>query len=716
MANKLKASYKQTRYMTNTKASLCEPHHFTQPTLLHYKKNPNATNYELLATKKVKGMLVNNDNRILHGFEETEMIRDMTLISSQLENLQNDQPRIALLEGAPGMGKTVLLKEMAYQWANDYLFAKSDLVLLLELRDQTVQNMTSLTDLLKLYMPTELHNEAEHHARYIHQSCGKHVTLLLDGYDELPESVKEESFISNIIKKKELPEAALVITSRPQASKKLRRNAIFYADILGFTEEDQNSLIDKTLEDSEKVKELIAYLDNNSMIRSLCYTPFNMSALLWLYDENRPLPNSFSDIYNYIICRTIHNYIDKRANNSDTDDFANLFQIPDPYQTKLKQLSYMCLQSLNKKQFVFTLDEIKNFCPDIESFLDCFGLLQATEHCTNMGNSTKTLNFFHSSIQEYLAAYHITTLPVNRKLQLLEQNFFSEMYSNTFAFYVGMTKGQREAFKQFLADGGKRGTIADKFLSNDRKCFRLFHCFSEASDMQACDYIIKSMCDQKMINLQKSDSDTTRLLPTDIHYFTFFLSKSLHMKWREINMCKCHIGDTGFRLLHSTLVSSSIEIDEIDLRYNSLTSQSSQQINEILTSCKTKILNVSGNMLENGLNLSNNSTLEELNLYLNKVSTTAAVGLISSLVKNENSRLKVLNLRYNSISDEAVSCISQLIQSNNSLEKLYLNGNNFSANGIETIYFSAVKHNVKLDDTLMTKAESFDPAPYFNYF
>ena len=51
------------------------------------------------------------------------------------------EPKLILINGAPGMGKTTLCKEIAYRWAKGLLLHSSSLVLLLFLRDPGVQKI-----------------------------------------------------------------------------------------------------------------------------------------------------------------------------------------------------------------------------------------------------------------------------------------------------------------------------------------------------------------------------------------------------------------------------------------------------------------------------------------------------------------------------------------------------------------------------------------------
>ena len=73
----------------------------------------------------------------------------LTEILAPLE--QSKQPQLILIEGAPGIGKSTLLKEIAYRWGKNQLLKTFKLVLLVPLRDPTVQQVVSVSDLLQYF-------------------------------------------------------------------------------------------------------------------------------------------------------------------------------------------------------------------------------------------------------------------------------------------------------------------------------------------------------------------------------------------------------------------------------------------------------------------------------------------------------------------------------------------------------------------------------------
>ena len=527
------------------------------------------------------------------------------------------EPHNILIEGAPGIGKTFLSKEIAFQWANDLLLVNAVLVFLISLRDPLVQQIVSIKDLVKYYYQFDESSDAIANscAKYLLQSGGEHVTLVLDGYDEYPENLRQNGFISDILQHKILPSCHIVVTSRPHASAHLRTNCDRYVEIRGFTKEDRQNYIASSLKKNQDVDILVQYLDNHLTINSLCFIPFNMTVLLWLYKQGVILPNNSTELYNYFICHTIRHHLAKHG-ISLQDDFVDLNSLEEPYKQIMQRLSFLSYNALDKNKLTFTLDEVKTVCPQIDQIpgaLNGFGLLHAVQHFGIKKNTT--LNFVHFSLQEFLAAYHITYLPHYEEFCMLNENFMSGFYTNAFAIYVGMTKGQRPAFKQYLNGSsnwfayiyGFIGEYLPLFiynpsiairpglLTNTRTCFHLFRCFCEAGDEALCIEIGKNDYFSEG-NIAVSNT----LIPSDVECLGVFLGA--RTEWQGLYCYQC-IDDVGFQILHQFLTNKikSICIHEIHIGSGSwsnstgkfLTPSSSYLITEIAKTCETEVLEVS---------------------------------------------------------------------------------------------------------------------------
>ena len=78
----------------------------------------------------------------------SKMTKDLQEVFSQLEQPSDSQHQYSILvEGSPGVGKSIFLKHIAYLWANGELLTNTDFLFLLHLRDPSVQQLDSLQSL-----------------------------------------------------------------------------------------------------------------------------------------------------------------------------------------------------------------------------------------------------------------------------------------------------------------------------------------------------------------------------------------------------------------------------------------------------------------------------------------------------------------------------------------------------------------------------------------
>ena len=257
-----------------------------------------------------------------------------------------------------------------------------------------------------------------------------------------------------------------------------------------------------------------------------------------------------------------------------------LTDLPEPYNKIIQQLSKLSLEAINEDKLIFTLDEIKAACPDIKAIpgaIKGFGLLQAVEHFGLTG-TTITFNFLHFSIQEYLAAHHITNLPADKELRIIERKFWSEIHFNTLFIYISLTKGQQPSFKHFLCCGNKAIAISDRFPNDQLQCFHLYHCFHEAGDDDICKTIERSVTFRN----KQIDLPSTTLTASNVESVTVFLTSSSHKDWVGLDLTNCYIQDHGLHILHCALPHcNDIIITTLELSNNGLTTHSSSMISDI---------------------------------------------------------------------------------------------------------------------------------------
>jgi len=541
-------------------------------------------------------------------------------------------PRVILIDGAPGIGKTYLCKEIAYQWSQGQILMDKRFIFLLHSRDPKLQSLKQVKDLVALCCDFENEETLNLIDECIKETKGKFLTVLLDGYDELPEELQSDNLLSRMIRCEILSKCGIVITSRSFACGSLCSQADRRMEILGFTGNDRQEYIQKALENKpDDIARLKQYLESHPTVDSLCYIPLNMTILLHLFTEN-DLPQSRTELYEKFVNLTITLHIEKNEKMHRDLQWRNSFK--GSVKQKLARLPY---DALRKDIIVFSYEEVSRACPEVmqnSGTIHGFGLLQTTQHFTTNGK-TMSFNFAHSSVQEYLAAYYIQSLPKDKQLDLLRDTFWNERYLNTWIIYVGLTQGRSFAFKHFLSGNQfsitsklfKEFHIAQKILQVKINRLRLFQCFMEAKNETMCTTVSESMQNKQV------DLSGETLLPNHVVTLGFFLTQSYILDWERLDLSNCNIQDVGCRILWKELASntqSKVRIKVMNFSGNKLSALAEPAIANLVHSCETEELYLSDNLFGDegakalSSHISSDTSLKLLLMDGNKISADVA--------------------------------------------------------------------------------------------
>ena len=591
----------QKHYINNRFSSSIEewppyqPKHYTTLAFIHNKgKHTDAVRFSVTQELAVAGK-INPSEFHKHSDFNVSMTKKISDIF--LPIVLSDGSFVdlyILIEGAPGIGKTVLAKEIAYQWAKNQLLPSKKLLLLVLLRECHQTRLKSIESLLQfVFRNSKIVSCLRDH---LVQTIGSDTVIVFDGFDELSAENKKESIIIDIINRKILTKCCLVVTSRPTASSCLHGNVDRRVEIVGFTEEDRLDYIQTALENcDEKVKGLQDYLQCNPTINALCYIPLNMTILLCLAEDGiDALPKTQTDMYKNFIQMTIIRFIKKYKGCTTVIEIADL---PCPYDKVFVELANLAYKALEIDKIVFTIFEIKEGCPNLTmtpSNWNGLGLLKAAPYFSpQMGNDQVTFHFLHFSIQEYMAAWYISTLSDNKQIKLLQKTFWEHRYYNTWIMYVGITGGSSFALRHFLS--GNRFQFYSKFfkalrvsktyLRHKIRCLHLFQCLVEAGRGDD----IKSV--KQLFQKNQIDLSNQTLLPSDLNTLGFFLIRSINKEWDELDLSNCNIGINGSNILCDILLDKDVRgivtIKSVKFSQNQLNFSSLERLFGLFTSLHT---------------------------------------------------------------------------------------------------------------------------------
>ncbi len=344
-----------------------------------------------------------------------------------------------IVEGNAGIGKTTLCTMLAEGWAEGKTLTQFNCVLLLPLRDQLVSSASSLPDLLALHHPDETICESV--AQQLKKTRGKGVLIIADGWDELSEANRSKrSFLHSLLFGRLLPSASILLTSRPSVSAPLHNlpSVNRVVEVVGFNEESIKQYIESEFEQfPEKASSLIEQLENNPVIQSVCSVPLNCAIVcnLW-HTLDQELPRTLTELYTQIVLNIILRNVKKKF--PDCPISLNRFdEIPNDIQDVFWLTCEFAYECLLLDQLVFSKAELSSRLPEVGDKLQCFGLLQSARSLLPVGHGL-SFHFAHLTIQEFLAALHLATLPNEEKLKIIEANADSGRFNMVWRFMFGL--------------------------------------------------------------------------------------------------------------------------------------------------------------------------------------------------------------------------------------------------------------------------------------
>ena len=330
----------------------------------------------------------------------TDEIVNMTDVFKSHEECE--EPRVVLIEGQPGMGKTTYCQKLAYDWSVEDIspeasFPKVKMLLVLKCRDMKTANIEEAIDdrLLPLDADEE---EKEKFFNFIRRNQSK-ILLVLDGLDELSDDHLKA--LLPLIQGKRFSNTYLMLTARREAGMKVRRYCDSLLEIVGYTSKDADSYITKYFsnhDDASLAEKLISELKRDHRLRELTSNPLNTALLCLLCeDTERVFPSNKTKMYTELVSCAIRRYFARKSVPLDARDPVEAFS------DDLNQLGKVALKALKADRMYFSEEEIK--CQSIGFLRLCF---LSREASVSKLRPMPCYAFTHKTFQEYFAAYHLT--------------------------------------------------------------------------------------------------------------------------------------------------------------------------------------------------------------------------------------------------------------------------------------------------------------------
>ena len=660
------------------------------------------TRVKIVSKEKTRGVL-------------TDDITNMTAIFKA--HAECERPRTVLIEGDPGIGKSTYCQKLAYDWATkqedfNLSFPDIDVLLLLKCHEIRSNIWEAIDDQI---LPVEIEDGAkECFFRFIRENQQK-VLLVLDGLDEM-ESGKLKK-ISALFEGKELSFCQILLTSRHEVGRKLRRYCDTLWEIVGFTRRDAKKFI-RTYFRSIKKEYLLENLlktiwgaGGRKDLYELTRNPLNVTLLCILCEDFAGVfPASRTQLYIEIVLCVLRRYERKQGLSSKNENLMSV------YKEDLMHLGRLALQSLRKGELCFEEHEFSdNFI-----VLSKFGFLSA--HSSSSKRIARVrYSFLHKSFQEFFSGFYLACQILDGNLtcdSIATDQRFQDELKQVLLFMFGFltsTATAESLVKSMAANiNFVRGTsdrdISERFLlalgcivecpggSSTVECPSLAHTLGlhlnltslylfgkriTASDTACLSQAIASNSSLTNLNLWRSNVG-----PSGAASLSQALSTNSSLT--NLNLCRNNVGPSGVASLSQALSTNS-SLTNLNLGLNDIGPSGAASLckallgNSSLTNLdltRNSLLDAGATSLSRGL--AANSSITSLNLERNGIGDSGAASL--SQVLKANSSLTCLNLKWNKICDSGATSLFQALAANSSLTYLNLEWNRIGIPGAPSLF------------------------------
>ena len=531
------------------------------------------------------------------------------------KNIEGER-KVILIDGAPGSGKSTLAIHITQGWSKGELFQEFTIVILVQLRDPAVQSAKSITDLL----PCPDIKTARQVDSAIKANNGRGILWVMDGWDELPLRLQDDSFLRDMIAPPHISPITLssvIVTSRPISSGDLSQLVSSRIEVLGFSSEEQRQYFTECLKgDTKAVDALLERLSENPAIEGSCFLPLNASIVAHLYLSDGSLPDTVHGIFSSFVRHFLSRYLwEKLGNTKKKYRVVSLDDLPRKVRGAFDEICRLAFKGTAENKVTFSHSDIEAVK---DSAVICeMGLLQATPSILSEGR-TVYYNFIHLSVQEFLSAVYISKLPASKQISTFNSLFEEPRFNSVFRYYAAITKLRTSRpflskLPRWLIPGSITVHMIDlieKMVEKKSKplLVSLLHCLYEARDLSLCQFVAEQLGNE--LNLRD-----TSLTPVDCLALGYFLSTvsltTSNAKEFRVDLKYCSLGDAGTK---SLMCSIGRHIDphstvnrhlHMDLRSNEIHEEGASRIADLLNCTNivsTRTLRLAGNKIgANGL-------------------------------------------------------------------------------------------------------------------
>lgn len=507
-------------------------------------------------------------------------------------------PKRVKVKGIAGIGKSVAVQRLLYEWAIGKSMQEFTCVFDLRFRElNLIDGPVSLMELLG------------ERFRYLKEvlpdlfATPSTLMFILDGLDEfkfpldwnapdkvinIDSKVPVSDLMLALIKGSLLPEASVIITTRPSTEAPQR----FFQRccvVLGFEEDQVKEYATKFYKDSAVAEKVSDYIFNNDNLFVLSFIPLYCYIICtamaeFFTAENQVVelelnpPKTVSEVYFYYLLTAVKHH-GLKANPERRTSRAEVLSIARKELTNLGKLAY---ESLLQKKIMFTRADLESCSvtpAEVESTFLCNFLQPIKEETVEM------FSFFHLTVQEHLAALYCAINVFNQEdiIQALDFWCFGQHPSSSTAAplqNIDLNMDKLESLQMFTRffmgilraqlDGQLEGLVTSPVEAKDLVPGRLGLWFQEQ-------FKGRKLKNQTALNLlhcmmEFHTKETTTMVAPEI---------------KRLNLFKMKLTVVDCAAMHYVLQFSPHKLQELNLGYSNIGNRGLNRLGPILHRCES---------------------------------------------------------------------------------------------------------------------------------
>ena len=443
--------------------------------------------------------------------------------------LKKDSERIRVVYGQAGSGKTTLLKQMCRALSCDEAESDFNLVLYFPLRERSVSSASDLRSLLSYYLHDE--DPADVSAMVKSLKENKNLLIVFDGADEVKDLLESSSgsVVQRILQGRTLPDAHIIISSRPGACPSLQDHSASFYEVQGFDHSAITSYVKGFFGATPSAADsMLSQLETRPDLMGGAYIPMNTYVLCSIFDpKSASFPATMTACYQAFAAHTISRECRREGREVHID--PTLKVLPEGVDDLMMSLGKLAFDGLyqNPPLFIFDETSIRAAFPTLppgapidESVFK--GLLHV--HASRQGyQSSVSCSFPHTTQQEFFAALHLSRLPAKEQARFWQENLSDVSFSVVLRLYAGLTGlGVPKVAKQLHSTAAESHGLLASFLglvkggirlvdwcSNDNpQLLFLFHALCESQNLPLTKEIMQHIPSSLEFRLSLSAFDT----------------------------------------------------------------------------------------------------------------------------------------------------------------------------------------------------------------